>query len=297
MHSLKWDDLSVLLALARESTLTSASTELGINHTTVARRLAAAEEAMGARLFDRTPEGYVPTAAGEEVLAVAMRVEEEILSLDRVVLGRDTRLSGPLRVTTLDFLVSEHIDAFASFTKRYPNVELELSVDNTALNLTRREADVALRVSTKPAEHLFGKRVGILEYALYGTREIVDEVGADAPYSEYPWLMWDERLGARMTERWMKRHAKGARIACRVDTASAMIAAVRAGIGVQFILCSAGDADPNLVRIRDIEPGFSMGLWLLTHPDLRNTARVRAFMDHMSEELRPWVDRWAGRAA
>jgi DNA-binding transcriptional LysR family regulator len=300
MHTptaLRWDDLNVLLALARHSTLTAASKELGINHTTVARRLSAAEASTGARLFDRTPDGYIPTVAGEEVLAVAARVEEEILSLDRVVLGRDARLSGTLRVSTVDLLSTLFAEELGGFTRRYPGITLDLSVDNATVSLTRREADIAIRMTSDPPEHLVGRRIATMEYAVYGARSLVEELGIETPLDQFPWLAWDPRLGARGTERWMEQHVRDARIACRFDSAVSMLAAMRAGTGIQFMFCALGDLDDSLVQLREVEPDFGMDLWLLTHPDLRRTARVRAFMDYMAEALQQWAGRWPGTPA
>lgn len=292
---LRWDDLAVLLAIGREGTLSGAAKHLLVNHTTVSRRLAAAEAAMQTRLFDRTPSGYVATSAGEQVLAVATRVEEQIQSLDRAVLGQDTQLSGPLRVTTVDILATLHADAFRTFTERYPKVELELSVDNRARSLSKREADVALRLTNRPPEHLFGRRLGRFEFAVYGARKLVEDLGPKADLGDYPWMGWDEASGATMTAAWMRKHVPDASVVCRVDSVLVMLEMVKRGAGIQFLACALGDREPDLVRLRDVEANFGMDLWLLTHPDLKGTARVRALMEHLGETLRPWYSRWAGQ--
>jgi DNA-binding transcriptional LysR family regulator len=267
---------------------------LGVNHTTVSRRLSALEETVGVRLFDRRPDGYAATQAGEDVVEVARGVEEQILSLDRRVLGQDTRLCGSLRVTTVDFMAILQMAAFRSFTRRYPGIDLELSADNAPRSLTKREADVALRITNKPPEHLVGRKLLRVEFALYGARSLVEQMGAQAELAAYPWMAWDERQGARLTEQWMHKHVPDARVVCRVDSATVMISSVRDGMGLSFLACVVGDEDPGLVRLRPPEPGFGMDLWLLTHADLRHTARVRAFMEHMDEALRPSADRYAG---
>ncbi|TPV92604.1 MAG: LysR family transcriptional regulator [Myxococcales bacterium FL481] len=279
---MNWDDLRYLLALSRHRTLSASAKALAVNHTTVARRLQVLEQASGARLFDKTPRGYVATAAGEDMLRVAGRMEDELMSLDRRVLGQDARLSGRLRVTTLDALAIRFAADFRGFTRRYPAVELELAVDNEARSLTRREADVAMRVILRrPPDHLVGRRLERLEYALYGSRELVDDIGIDADLDAYPWMAWDERLGARMTEAWMAKHVPRARIACRVDTTMVMLASVRAGTGLSFLPTALADGDATLLQLRAPEPEFGTEVWLLTHPDLRGTARVRAFTEYM----------------
>ncbi len=283
---MNWDDLRFFLAVARQRTLLQAGKQLGVNHSTVSRRIHALQEDTGSRLFDRNPDGWVLTAAGEELLAIATRVESEFAAVDRTVLGQDARLSGPLRVTTIDMLAIYHADVFGSFADRYPDVELELSVDNTPRSLTKREADVALRMTNAPPEYLVGRKILRHEFAVYGARELVNTMDGE-DLESIPWLAWDERVGARLTREWMQKNVPGARIACRVDTSTVMFACVAAGIGITFLPCAYGDTHPELRRIREPEDGFGMDLWLLTHPDLRATARVRAFMGHVVERMVP----------
>jgi DNA-binding transcriptional LysR family regulator/ribosomal protein S18 acetylase RimI-like enzyme len=290
----QWDDLRFALALQRSLTLSAAAKSLGVNHTTVARRIDSLEEDLGARLFDKTPGGFFPTRAGEDILGVAARIEDELLELDRQVLGRDTRLSGSLRVTTIDVFVQHQSYIFESFCKRYPEITLETVVSNAPQSLTKREADIAIRFTNNPPENLVGKRLGRLEFALYAARELVAKQSAPEEIEAYPWIAWDEKLNARMTEEWMRRQVPRAHVVARVDSSVTNIAFLGAGIGAAFAPCLWGDADPRLQRLLPPEPDFGMDLWLLTHPDLRHTARVRAFLDHAEAEMAPLKDRMAG---
>jgi len=302
-YAMNWDDLRFLLAIGRAGTLTGAARELSVNHSTVSRRLQAVEENLGTRLFDRLPHGYVATASGERVLSIASEVETKIHHIDRELVGADARLSGTLRVTTLDLLGDRYMRHFAAFIERYPGVDLELCIDDIPRSLTRREADVALRLSNGPPEHLVGRRLAHAEFALYGTRELVSrEPDADpidgtdlTALMALPWMAYAERMGARVTAKWMKEHVPDARIACRIDSSTGMVNAVRAGLGLGFLACVIGDDDPNLVRLRPPEPNFGMDLWILTHPDLRTTARVKAFMDHLAEAVARDADLISGR--
>lgn len=293
---MNWDDLRFLLAVARLGTLTKAAKKLGVNHTTVSRRLAGLEEETGLRLFERLPEGFVPTAAGEDVFRVAERMEQEVLSLDRRVIGRDARLSGKLRVTTLDSIAEKLPELFVAFTERYPNIELELLVGNDPLNLSRREADIAIRLSNRPPEHLVGKKLGRMEFALYGADSLIERIGADAPLTAYPFMSWELRLNARLTEQWLRDNVPDAPIVCRVDTGTTMVAATKAGMGLSFLACIHGDAEPGLRRLLPVQEGFGMDIWILTHEDLRGTARVRAFMDVVGGGLAELKSRFDGTA-
>lgn len=280
-----WDNLRFALAVARNRSLTAAAAELGVTHSTVGRRLAALEAEAGVRVFDRHPEGYVATAAGEQLLAIASAMQEQVHQLDRSVLGHDARLRGPLCVATVDLRAVHQMDVFASFTERYPEVQLQITAGHVFHNLGRREADVALRATNRPQPTLVGRKLGRLEYALYGARALVERVGRDAPFDDYPWVLWSDRLDARLTEERKHAHAPRGRVACRVDNASVFHAAVTGGVGIGFMPFLDASREEGLVQLRPMEPDFGMDLWLLTHPDLRHAARVRAFMDHVVERF------------
>ncbi len=287
-----WDDLRYLLALKRVGTLSAAAKELGVNHTTVSRRLQALEEELGTRLFERQPSGYLATPAGTDVAEVAERMEHELHALDRRVLGRDNRLVGTVRVTTVDFLAVRLASAVGEFTRRYPGLMVELAVENTTANLSKREADIAIRITNTPEDQLVGRRLFRAEFAPYAAESLIERMGGRTDLAAYPWVGWDLRMNARITEEWMNTNVPSASIVCRVDTSLSIFAAVEAGVGVAFLLCGEGERRANLRRVGPVEPSFAMDVWLLTHPDLRQTARVRAFMDYVAEVMReehmPW---------
>jgi DNA-binding transcriptional LysR family regulator len=293
---MNWDDLRFFLAAARSKTLSGAARRLGVNQTTVTRRLEALEGELGVRLFDRTPAGIVATQAGAEILRVAEQVENNVAALERHALGLDARLTGELRVTTIDMTAFYDAALFDGFARRYPGIELELSVGDFPRNLTRREADIAIRWTSAPPEHLVGHRVARAEYALYGARSMLETLPGEVPLADYPWLGWDAASNARVTAAWMEQNVPEANVVCRYDMALAMHAALKAGMGVGFMPCAYGDTDPTLLRLRSLEPGFGLDIWVLTHPDLRGSARVRAFLDHASAYFDAKRDLFAGTA-
>lgn len=294
---MNWDDLRYVLCLHTEGTLTLASRRLAVSHTTVARRVQAMEAELGGRLFDKTPQGYVPTSIGEEILEVARKVEEQFHTIDRQLLGSDARLSGQLRISTLDVMAVHHAAELGSFSAKYPAVELEVTVDNRPTNLTKRETDIAIRGSNKPPEHLVGRKLGRIEYAIYASEELIASQDDPTDIAAFPWLGWREGETAPLTQQFLAKHAPNARHAYRVCSMQSMLAAISAGIGVSFMGCLWADRVEGIRRIRDVEPGFGVDLWLLTHPDLRNTARIRAFMEHFSAAMQPYADLMAGRCA
>ena len=297
MQGMDWDHLRFFLAAARSKTLSGAAKQLGVNQTTVTRRLESLESALGVRLFDRTPAGIVATQAGADILRVAERVEDDVATLERQVLGKDARLTGELRVTTVDLIALFEAALFESFAQRYPGVDLELSVGDQPRNLTRREADVAIRWTAAPPEHLVGHRVARAEYALYGAVSLLERFPRETALYDYPWLGWDTPADARVTAAWMRQHVPQAHIVCRYDMALAMHAAVKAGMGLSFLPCAYADPDPAMKRLRAVEPGFGIDVWVLTHPDLRSSARIKAFMDHASSYFDAKQKVYLGRAA
>lgn len=272
--------MAYVLAVARSGTLLGASKTLGVAHTTVGRRLRTLESSLGVRLFDRTPDGLVATAAGEDLAAVAQRMEDDVLSVQGRVLGRDAQLRGELRVATFDTLFIACAEVFRSFMERYPSIELSIAFSPDLVSLTRREADVVVRLSNAPPEHLHGRKLGFVQFAAYASSSLVERVGRDAPLGAYPWIGWSGGPNLRWFEGWLAEQG-GSAVMKLGDRGALMARAVRAGIGAQILPCALGDADPELERIAALDELFRLDLWLLTLPELRTNSRVRAFMDHM----------------
>lgn len=283
---MEWDNLRFVLAISREGNLSRAATVLGVTHTTVGRRLRSSEEQLGVRLFDRTPEGFVLTPAGEDLVATAETVEASVLSAQSRLMGRDAELRGSLIVSTLDFLYPLIHPAFLLFLERYPRVEVTITVPMDPVSLTRREADVALRMSNSPPEGLVGQRVGRLAFAAYASPALVERIGADRPLEDYPWLSMDKRLNEPWIDNWFRVNAPGARIVARIDENTMLMREmILGGVGAFFMPVFEAQAR-GLVQIGPTLKENAVDLWLLTLPELRQTSRVRAFMDHIGAALR-----------
>lgn len=283
-----WDDLRYILAIARHKTLSAAADALNVTHTTVGRRLKSLEEELGVRLFDRTPDGFMPTAAGQDIVDVAEETEVEVLALEGRLLGRDAKLKGELRVATMDIFFGGFPEVFQSFCDRYPEVELTVVASNEEASLTRREADVALRMTDTPPPYLVGRRLGRIRFGAFASRELVESRGEDAAWADFPWVWWDHRLNLGFLDDWLEERAPGVEIALRVNVDSVLLRRmIEAGVGATVLSLFEGDAHPDLERLGPPIQEFGRDLWLLTLPDLRHTNRVRAFMDHVEEALRP----------
>ena len=288
MQGLDWNDLRLILAIARTGSLAGAARQLGINHSTVFRRLNACEQAMGVRVFDRLPEGYIASAAGEEVLRHAESAEQAVLGLERAVSGRDFRLSGRLRVTTAPALATDYLAAYvADFRTQYPEIEIEIAVGDRDYDLARREADVALRASTQPPDYLVGTRVLGLRWHVYAGEAYLarrDPPLSTAELNGHDLIGADPSLLRLPVFGWMEKHIDASCIVARSNHLDTMAALAAAGLGLALL---PGDQHkPALRRLFTLDPPFEAGLWLLTHPDLRNLARVKAFMHFLRERLR-----------
>jgi molybdate transport repressor ModE-like protein len=280
-----WDDLRTFLAVARTGSLTEAARGLGVSYSTVSRRLAALEEGLGSRLFERLANGYKPTPAGEEMLETARRMEAEFEALSRRVLGRDARLEGRVRVATTDALLASFMPELAAFSRRYPDIEVDLLSTPEPAELAMRETEVALLVSERPPASLVGRRLARLPSALYAAHAYLADHPAETELAAHVWVGWEDGMAHIPAARWMRESVPHARVACRVSTGTALREALRAGIGVAHLLCFLADEDPALVRLRPPEPALETGLWLLVHEDLRATGRVRVFLDFMAEAI------------
>mgnify|MGYP000215225287 CR=1 FL=1 len=291
-----WDEFKLVLAIARAGSLSGAGRALGASHATVFRRLNATEAKLGVELFQRRRDGYVPTQAGEEMAATAQRMERDALEVERRVVGRDLRPSGTVRVTTTDTLLTWLLaDVFAAFHAAYPDIELAVSVSNQIYDLSRREADAAIRPASAPAGHLVGRRIATIALAVYGRADRAAPAADDL--AAQPWVGALAPMFYQPAEDWMARIGAARNCRYRLDSVSGMHAAVRSGSGLAVLPCYVGDADPALQRLSAPIPECATDLWLLTHADLRKTARVRAFLDHAAEAVALRRDVLAGTAS
>jgi DNA-binding transcriptional LysR family regulator len=287
MKTISWDDFRLVRAIAETGSLSGAGDLLGLNHSTVFRRLNALEQDAGARIFERARTGYAATPAGEEMVTIANRMFEEITDFERKVAGQDLKPSGELRVTTNDSLVAHLLTPlFGAFARNYPDIVLDVVIDNRALNLSKRDADVAIRATSEPPETLVGRRIAAICWSVYGKPPVADApVATLSNLADKPWIGFGDALAGIGAARWMSRNLPSAKVIYRLNTVLGLSQAVEAGLGVGLLPCFIGDRTPGIQRLLPEAMEFEASLWLLTHPDLRNAARVRTFLDFMGKEL------------
>ena len=281
-----WDDLKVLLALSRKGSARGAAQELGVSNSTITRRLDDMEHKLHTRLFDRTPDGYSLTGAGEQILPTAEHVEELVLSAERKITGGDQELEGSIRLTLPPVgRMGLLLGRLAQFVEQYPAIELELTASNEALDLSRREADIAIRVmraGTNPPEYLIGRRVGSISASTYVHRDLLNPQDPE----DVSHLTWIGKSPVDQKEDWLVetdyphnpvRHAI-------VDIAL-VLEAVRSKMGMAYMPCFAAWEDPDIVRVPGASIRHHSDMWVLTHKDLRLSARMRVLREIIAEEF------------
>lgn len=281
---MNWDDMRVALAAARGETLSAAARRLGVNQTTVSRRLAALEEALGARLFHRIEGRLVPTRGGERLLAEAERAESAAMAAEEALAGLDARAEGTVRVTAVPTTATRLlIPAAPRLTARYPNLRVEILGAENRSNLSRREADMALRFDRPGAAGTtLCRRIGRLGYLVYAPADASDP---DA----LPWITYEEASADLPQAHWIarrigRRGTEETLAPVLVNDAEGVLQAVAAGLGRSLLPRFVGDADPRLRRLGD-EPAVIRDLWHLSHPDIRRTKRGEAVAQWLEETV------------
>jgi len=287
-----WDDARMFLAFAREGSFSAAAKRLGVQHSTISRRIHALEKDLSTALLERSSTGYVLTPAGEQLTESATRMERELLSFEAASSGQSDIPSGELHVTAIANMASTVLmPLFAGFNAAYPNIDLRLEVTNNSVRLAERDADIALRQTNTPGETLIGTRLVTVASAVYGAADYCAAVGAGRTPEK--WVGVD---CCDYHRTWTKQAWPQLDHSFCVDDTSLTVAALREGLGVGFLPCFLGDNEPSLVRFREPEKKHELGLWLLYHRDLKQTKRVTLFRQHMQREIEALRDVFDGTA-
>ena len=280
-----WEDLRLVRAIGETGALTGAARRLGVDHSTAFRRLGALEARLGVRLFERARDGYTPTPAGEATIAAAERILGDLGELERRIAGEDLRPSGTVRVTTTDTLLDFLAPCLAGFRVTHPEITVEVVATNAFFTLTKRDADVAIRPAASAPEGLVGRRIATLATALYAAPDYLARHPDRLDLRAHDWIGPDESLSHLGSAKWMRAEVSPERVMHRANSLLALRAAARAGMGVAPLPCYLADPDLTLRRVHPPLLEMESALWLLTHPDLRRVARIRAFLDFLFKWL------------
>ena len=280
-----WDDLKIILAVGRSGTLAGAARALELNHSTVFRRVNIIEAKVGVRLFDRLAKGYVLTEAGETAMHAAEQIDNEVHRLARSLLGKDLRLQGNIRVTAPEGLSVKLLGPHLTrFCKAHPDIHIDFIVTGNTLQLAQREADLAVRVTAKPPDRSIGKRICGFKFGLYATPAYLKKHKSGST-QDYNWIMTEDSRDWFATAIWKKYGLPNAKTQFSSNSTMVVVNAAKDGLGVAVLPCFLGDSESRLVRVIEPPKEMALELWLLTHPDLRHTARVKALMRFLQECL------------
>jgi DNA-binding transcriptional LysR family regulator len=284
MQELNWNDLRHVLAVARRRALAPASRDLGVNETTVARRIARAEQCLGSKLFDRVDGAMIPTQAGEVAVERAERMEVEVEVLKGTATGADGSAAGTVRVSSIPLIVNHVlIPALGDLYAAHPQLRVEAVAEPRNISLTKRDADIALRLARPDREFkVIARRLGTLSYAVYGPSGRIRR--------RLRWITYDATMAALPHVAWLDKASRLDRDVgpgLTVNDSEVALHAIRAGVGRSLLPCAIADRDPGLRRLDGPAPVLERELWLLVLPELRGLARIRAVID--------WLDRVVAR--
>lgn len=274
-----WDNARVFLALYRQGTLRAAAGEIRVDQATVGRRLAALEKSLNARLFLRTPAGYVPTPAGELAFQAAERMEQAALQLQRQMQGTDQRFSGTVRIASTDTTAAHLLfDVIAKLRKSHPDIRIVLTTATQFSNLTRREADIAVRTVRPDNPDLITRHLARCEVGLYAAQSYLAARGEPQPdtaMTGHDVIIYQRSVVRYQAHALCDEPIANARVALEVNSGLMMLRGVRAGLGIAEMPTHMADGDPLLQRIWP-KRSRPYDMWLVMHGDLNRTARVRA---------------------
>jgi DNA-binding transcriptional LysR family regulator len=274
---MNWDDVRYFLELARSGSLSSASRSSGVEHTTVARRVAALEDALAVRLFDRLPRGWRLTEAGKGLLPMAEALELDAIGFERRALGA-AALTGSVRVSAPPVLATHFVlPHLAQLAKRHPEICVELSADRRGANLLRGEAEIALRVGPVDVPPgLIVRQLGHVGYGLYGTKELVQREPEQQAFAAF-----DDSMRGSAQKDWLDRYAGKRAITFRSNDLMSLFVAAQRGLGITLLPHFMVDQSAELQLLPSAGPPFQRPLSLLLHPDLRRSRRVSAVVDFL----------------
>lgn len=283
-------DFRDVLLVARERTLKAAAMRLSVDPSTMGRRLESIENRFGARLFVRTPRGFEPTPEGRHVTAAAEKIEDIELAFARDLLAREPARASALTLTVAEWGVPCLTRALVELAGRHPEMQLRLRIENRALDLTRREADVALRIGRPSERTLVGKRVGTVRYGLFASAAYLREHQSPRSVTEleaHHFCSLDQSLEHVPNARWQTSMMRGARVVFRSNSMLALLQAVRSGGGIAALPTMLAEADGELVRVLPSLDAVERSLWLVFHRDLRKSRPVRALLGEIATAIGP----------
>ncbi|MFZ6799032.1 LysR family transcriptional regulator [Undibacterium sp. Di24W] len=284
---LSWDDLRFVLVLTDSRVLATAAEQLQVSQTTVFRRIKDIEERLGTRLFDRGRYGYVPTSSATSLIEIARQFNDDVNRIALSIAGLDERPSGKVRLSTTDTIMAAILkEILTPLHQALPLIHLEIQSSNQVMNLSKREADVCIRPCDTPPDHLVGKRLCKMESSIYAPAS-----WADASYDNintFPWIGPDDSLSHLQSTQWLAKKGLLEKTIISSNNRQNIAFAASAGLGLAILPCYIGDRDENLRRVCAPIVELKTELWILYHPDLRQSKRITSFVNTLFQLLLPY---------
>jgi DNA-binding transcriptional LysR family regulator len=285
-----WDEMRFFLELARTRTLASAARKLRVDYTTVGRRIAAFERELGSKLFERTPDGFVLTDAGEGIRAAAEQMEQCALQIEQRALGADRRLTGLVRVAATESIGHAVVlPAMRKLHRKYPDIRLHLVTGPARLDIARREADFALRYSRPESGELRARKLARVGFALYASADYLARRPAPpvgAPFDGHDAVLFDESVQGAGALPTLTESLRAARAVLRANNMFSLVEGVAQALGIGVLTCFLADRHPDLRRVFPASPPATDDLWLVIHPDVQRTRRVRGVIAAVEDRCR-----------
>lgn len=283
---LSLSDLEVLLALVRGRSLQGAAERLRVDTSTVFRSIKRIEKDLGELLFERGRQGYLPTELGRELAGYAERIETQLQEAREAAAKGGSEPAGALRITTTDTILNGLLlPALGRFTAAHPQIELELISTNTLANLSQRDADVAIRATRKPPEHLVGSRLGVLKSAVFASAAYVNRMGGEMDLEQADWIALDESLADHPSVRWRRQHYPKVQPRYRCNSVLSIAGSIVWGLGVGVAPMFLLKDHPQVRIVEGPVAELETDLWMLAHPDVRHLKRVKLLFDFLRENL------------
>ena len=291
MNHLDWKDLNYCLMVVREGSVSAAAQKLGVNHTTVSRRITALESQLNVKLFDRSTHGWLLTPIGESILPSIERMEDEAFGLVRAAESDRKELIGRIRVTSLDACIRRMlIPGVNEFSALYPDISIDLLAGQEVLDLSTHDADIAFRFTNNPQPNVVGKKLCDFAFAVYATTDILQRhLDGDTTISAIA-----SNVDPSSTPDWVSKELAHLPIRYRTNSFNVLVDMARQGSGMALMPCSMGDVEPNLRRVPTSYKHPKFSFWILSHIDLRTTTRLRIFRDYMIDNLTPMIPQMEG---
>jgi DNA-binding transcriptional LysR family regulator len=294
-HNIRWNDLQIVLAEAEHGSASRAAALLGINHSTVIRRINGFEATHNVTLFERHPTGLKPTAAGHSLLTASRPIESAVHNIQREIFGRDSKLEGPIRVTTTDSIADQILaPQLKEFHLAHPAITLGLIVTNTRLDLPRLDAALSVRPSNNPLADLIGRNVSSKTFTVYAQKAAYTK-WKELPEEQRPWIGISHDLRKSLVSQWMRNIEDGGQIITIGNSFVVNRELTANGFGFAVLPCFLGDPDKRPIRVEPPIPELETSVWVLIHKDLRTSARVKALSDHLTRGLKRQRDLFAGQ--